>query len=96
MVAFNSRKTRNVHAQRKAIAKGFDPMVYALHIIKNQFDNRAYLTHDDNGNRIIRYALVSGTRIILGHRDSNLVYERKMMVFTEQKAKALAYDMGAY
>jgi len=96
MVAFNSRKTRNAHAQRKSIAKGFDPMVYVLHIIKNHFDNRAYLTHDDNGNRVIRYALVSGTRIILGGKESNLVYERKLKNFTEQQAKQLAYEMGAY
>lgn len=95
-MAYTHRGKRKTTSKRKNIPY-FDPMVYALDRIKAHFDKRAHFTHDECGNRVIAYALISGKRIILGGTfNSNLVYNREIVHFTEQQAKVMAHELGMW
>jgi len=93
-MAYTHKRKRTQRGKRTPF---FNPMVYALDRIKAHFDKRAHFTHDERGNRVIAYALVSGNRIILGHHsNSNLVYNREIKHFTEQQAKVMCHELGLW
>lgn len=73
----------------------FDPLVYALDLIKKHFDGKAMLTHNKHGQRVVKYRHVTGSRIVLGYRDnSRLVYDFKFAEFTEEQAELMCQELG--
>lgn len=74
----------------------FDAMVHVLCIIRNHFDERAILTHNQKtGQRVIRYRHTTGARTVLGTvRNARLVYDFKFAEIGEEECEAIAIELG--
>ena len=73
----------------------FDPMIYALDRIKAYVDSTAFLTHNDDGQRVIKYRQINGKRLVLGNKHTaRLVYDNANHEFTEAQAIQLANELG--
>lgn len=96
-----TQRTNTLHGTRRPKKKNpnrmfFDPLVYALDIIKKHFDAKAILTHNQRtGQRIIKYRHTTGKRLVLGYKDnSRLVYDFAFAEFTEEQAELMCLELG--
>lgn len=93
-------KPRNPHGNRRPKKNPnrmfFDPLVYALDIIKKHFDAKAILTHNQvTGQRVVKYRHTTGKRLTLGYKDnSRLVYDFAFAEFTEEQAELMCLELG--
>lgn len=95
-----TQRTNTLHGTRRPKNNPnrmfFDPLVYALDIIKKQFDSKAILTHNQRtGQRIIKYRHYTGKRLVLGNvHNSRLVYDFAFAEFTEDQAELMCQELG--
>ena len=97
------QQNRNAKHVRKPARKhvphnAFNPLVFALDMIKKYVSAGAYIDHHKGpgGRPVIRYRQVTGSRLTLGYNgeSSRLVLDNKDCVFTEQQARTMCEELG--